>query len=227
MGGRGWDSAGRGLMPRNHDSPPSRPGPCTNERRATELHAPHAPATLDAARCPHPRVVPAAQPSLCVPRVRVPPKRRPPTSTMTLSPGSVRTMSAAPRAASVAPCTAGRPSRGGARARGVIMGSLAGRRRARARACEHPQQVRPKHGCTAQQERCTLHPPAMPTSAFFSAGASLTPSPVMPTMWLRCCGRDERGARRLWQAGKGSWAKVSRQKAAACRHTSAPSWGGD
>ena len=28
---------------------------------------------------------------------------------------------------------------------------------------------------------------AMPQSAFFSAGASFTPSPVMPTMWPRCC----------------------------------------
>ena len=28
---------------------------------------------------------------------------------------------------------------------------------------------------------------AIPQSAFFSAGASLTPSPVMPTMWPRCC----------------------------------------
>ena len=27
---------------------------------------------------------------------------------------------------------------------------------------------------------------AMPQSAFFSAGASFTPSPVMPTMWPRC-----------------------------------------
>ncbi len=28
---------------------------------------------------------------------------------------------------------------------------------------------------------------AMPQSAFFSAGASFTPSPVIPTMWPRCC----------------------------------------
>mmetsp|Transcript_8555 Transcript_8555/g.14701 ORF Transcript_8555/g.14701 Transcript_8555/m.14701 type:complete len:238 (+) Transcript_8555:2074-2787(+) len=49
--------------------------------------------------------------------------------TMVDRPGSVRTMSAAPRAASVAPCT------------------------------------------------------AIPTSAFFRAGASFTPSPVMPTTW--------------------------------------------
>ena len=30
-------------------------------------------------------------------------------------------------------------------------------------------------------------PMAMPTSAFFSAGASLTPSPVMATTSPRCC----------------------------------------
>ena len=30
-------------------------------------------------------------------------------------------------------------------------------------------------------------PIAMPTSAFFSAGASLTPSPVMATTSPRCC----------------------------------------
>jgi hypothetical protein len=30
-------------------------------------------------------------------------------------------------------------------------------------------------------------PMAMPTSACFKAGASLTPSPVMATMWPFCC----------------------------------------
>ena len=46
---------------------------------------------------------------------------------------------------------------------------------------------------------------AMPQSAFFSAGASLTPSPVMPTMWPRCCSTST-----MWYLCSGNtWANPS------------------
>ena len=45
----------------------------------------------------------------------------------------------------------------------------------------------------------------MPQSAFFSAGASFTPSPVMPTMWPRCCRTST-----MWNLCSGNtWAKPS------------------
>ena len=45
----------------------------------------------------------------------------------------------------------------------------------------------------------------MPQSAFFSAGASLTPSPVMPTIWPRCCSTST-----MWYLCSGNtWAKPS------------------
>ena len=46
---------------------------------------------------------------------------------------------------------------------------------------------------------------AMPQSAFFSAGASFTPSPVMPTMWPRFCRTST-----MWNLCSGNtWAKPS------------------
>ena len=46
---------------------------------------------------------------------------------------------------------------------------------------------------------------AMPQSAFLSAGASFTPSPVMPTMWPRCW-----SASTMWNLCSGkTWAKPS------------------
>ena len=46
---------------------------------------------------------------------------------------------------------------------------------------------------------------AMPQSAFFSAGASLTPSPVIPTMWPRFCSTST-----MWYLCSGkTWAKPS------------------
>ena len=46
---------------------------------------------------------------------------------------------------------------------------------------------------------------AMPQSAFFSAGASFTPSPVMPTMWPCCCKTST-----MWNLCSGNtWAKPS------------------
>ena len=46
---------------------------------------------------------------------------------------------------------------------------------------------------------------AIPQSAFFKAGASLTPSPVMPTMWPRFCSTST-----MWNLCSGNtWAKPS------------------
>ena len=46
---------------------------------------------------------------------------------------------------------------------------------------------------------------AMPQSAFFRAGASLTPSPVIPTMWPRCCSTST-----MWNLCSGNtWANPS------------------
>ena len=46
---------------------------------------------------------------------------------------------------------------------------------------------------------------AMPQSAFFNAGASLTPSPVIPTMWPRFCSTSM-----MWYLCSGkTWAKPS------------------
>ena len=46
---------------------------------------------------------------------------------------------------------------------------------------------------------------AMPQSAFLSAGASFTPSPVMPTMWPRRCRTST-----MWNLCSGNtWAKPS------------------
>ena len=46
---------------------------------------------------------------------------------------------------------------------------------------------------------------AMPQSAFLSAGASLTPSPVIPTIWPRCCKTST-----MWYLCSGNtWAKPS------------------
>ena len=54
---------------------------------------------------------------------------------------------------------------------------------------------------------------AMPQSAFLSAGASLTPSPVMPTMWPRFCSTST-----MWNLCSGNtWAKPSASSMASAR----------
>ena len=88
--------------------------------------------------------------------------------TMTERPGSVSTISAAPRAASVAPaqCTGSRWVAAAMQPRHFAQDAIQGDFK------------------TLLTGYCGDSVPstATPTSAFFRAGASLTPSPVMPTM---------------------------------------------
>ena len=61
---------------------------------------------------------------------------------------------------------------------------------------------------------------AMPTSACFSAGASLTPSPVIPTIWPRAC----RALTMLNLCSGKTWAKPS---AATMRRSRSPASSGE